>query len=245
MFSLIARRHTGAAAVTVESPIASRMAALVNLWEADADQRVIFLRCYLLMTRNMQIAITNLEFKDPTWVDYLLARFADFYFAALDAYGHDHTAAPRVWQAAHDAAHQPGVWALQKLLLGVNAHINYDLVLTLVEVLRSEWQNLTDAQRSQRHADYSYVNEIIGRTIDAVQDQVLEPAMPVLALLDALLGRMDEKLVSRLLTAWRDQVWSDAVRILEAAGAAEQARIIQQVEARALREARLITLTEV
>lgn len=231
--------------MTVESPIASRMAALVTLWESDADQRAIFLRCYLMMTRNMQIAIANVEFKDPTWVDYLLTRFADYYFAALDAYGRDHTAAPRVWQIAHDAAHQPGVWALQKLLLGVNAHINYDLVLTLVEVLRVEWQNLTDAQRNQRHADYSYVNQIIARTIDAVQDQILEPAMPVLALLDALLGRMDEKLVSRVLTAWRDQVWREAVQILEAADAAEQARIIQQVEARALREARLIALTEV
>jgi len=231
--------------VTVESPVAARMAALVSQWEADADQRAIFLRCYLMMTQNMQTAIANLEFKDPTWVDYLLARFADYYFAALDAYGRDHTAAPQVWQVAHDAAHQPGVWALQKLLLGVNAHINYDLVLTLVEVLRAEWQSLTDAQRSQRYADYGYVNEIIARTIEAVQDQILEPAMPVLALLDVLLGRMDEKLVSRVLTGWRDHVWREAVQMLEAADAAEQARIIQQVEARALREARLIALTEV
>lgn len=69
--------------------------------------------------------------------------------------------------------------------------------------------------------------------------------MPVLALLDVLLGRMDEKLVSRVLTGWRDHVWREAVQILEAADAAEQARIIQQVEARALREARLIALTEV
>lgn len=230
--------------MTVESPVAARMAALVSQWEADADQRAIFLRCYLMMTQNMQTAIANLEFKDPTWVDFLLARFADYYFAALDAYGCDHTAAPRVWQVAHDAAHQPGVWALQKLLLGVNAHINYDLVLTLVEVLRPEWQSLTDAQRSQRYADYGYVNAIIARTIDAVQDQILEPAMPVLALLDVLLGRMDEKLVSRVLTGWRDQVWREAVCMLEAGDAAEQARIIQQVEARALREARLIALTE-
>lgn len=231
--------------MTVESPVMSRMVALINRWEADADQRVIFLRCYLMMTRNMQIAIANLEFKDPAWVDYLLARFAAYYFAALGAYAQDQTAAPRVWRVAHDAAHQPGVWALQKLLLGVNAHINYDLVLTLVEVLQPEWQTLTDTERSQRHADYGYVNEIIARTIDAVQDQVLEPAMPLLAVLDRLLGRMDEQLISRLLTVWRDEVWRDAMQVLDAVDAVEHAHIIRQVEARALREARLIALTEV
>lgn len=226
----------------LEPSTLARMTALITTWDAHADQRAIFLRCYRMMTNNMLAALAGGEFSDGAWVDRLLRRFADYYFRAVADYERDRAAAPRVWQVAHDAASQQGLWALQKLLLGVNAHINYDLVLTLVELLQAEWVELTEVQRDARYADYCHVNDIIARTIDAVQDQILEPAMPLLAVLDRLLGRMDERLISRLLTGWRDEVWREAMLILQTSDADARTRIIQQVEARALREGRLIEM---
>ncbi len=134
---------------------------------------------------------------------------------------------------------------LQKLLLGVNAHINYDLVLTLAEILRPEWAQLSEDQRGQRYADHCHVNDVIARTIDAVQDQVLEPAMPVLDIVDRLLGPMDERMVSRTITHWRDQVWQHATSLVEMGDPDEQSRLIRRVEADALRHAGAITLTDV
>jgi hypothetical protein len=66
------------------------------------------------------------------------------------------------------------------LLLGVNAHINYDLVLTLVDLLEPEWKQLSAEQCQQRHSDYCHVNEIISLTIDIVQDDVLERSIPTI-----------------------------------------------------------------
>jgi hypothetical protein len=196
----------------------------------------------MMMTRNMLLAIEGREFKDPTWVNRLLHRFADYYFVALETYEQDPTAAPPVWQQAHKITCDPKALALQKLVLGVNAHINYDLVLTLVDLLGPEWDGLSDSRRSVRYTDHCHVNDVIGRTIDAVQDEVLEPATPRMDIVDKVLGPFDEILISRLITQWRERVWQNAICLLETEEPAERDRLIQQVEAETLRLGNVIGL---
>lgn len=227
-----------------EPQVVLRMQALVSRWEEESDGRSIFLSCYMMMTRNMLAALDRCEFRDSVWVDRLLQRFAEYYFVALEAYEQDPAAAPRVWQLAHDATRAPNAWVLQKLMLGVNAHINYDLVLTLVELLAPEWSGLSEGTRAERYVDYCHVNEVIGRTIDAVQDQILERTMPAMDIIDRVLGPIDEMVISRLITRWRDEVWRYALRLLDARDASEQAQLIHQVEADALRRASAIALTD-
>jgi hypothetical protein len=226
------------------SLIVSRMENQIAQWSGASDQRLIFLSCYKMMTQNMDAAITRAEFVDPVWVDRLLERFADYYFIALHSYDENPRSAPEVWQIAHSFSRNPKAWALQKLLLGVNAHINYDLVLTLNELLKPEWDRLSPTQRNERYSDYTYVNDIIGSTIDAVQDQVIEPAMPVMDLFDRLLGREDERLISKLLSQWREQVWAAAMGLLGTRTADEYSRLVRQVEAKCLKHARIILLTD-
>jgi hypothetical protein len=108
------------------APVIHRMQSFVSEWESQSDQRSIFLSCYMLMTGNMLTAVDQKEFSDPQWVDGLLHAFADYYFIALDTYNLHPTSAPPVWKLAHDACRDPSMSPLQKLLLGVNAHINYD-----------------------------------------------------------------------------------------------------------------------
>jgi hypothetical protein len=222
--------------------IEQKMQVLIRRWDESSDQRSIFLKCYWMMTQNMRAAIQQDEFHDSPWVDHLVDHFAGYYFVALDAYENDPASAPPVWQLAHQAAGKPDVIALQKLLLGVNAHINYDLVLAIVDLLRPEWGELSDGQRGARYADYCHVNEVIGSTIDAVQDQVLEPAMPVMDLIDRLFGPLDEKLISVLLSAWRENVWHYAERLLGAVEAEDQARLLHEIEMEAIKIGHLVGL---
>lgn len=215
-------------------PVIGRMQALVQKWEQIADQRCIFLSCYLRMTSNMLKALAQGEFHDAVWVDRLLRRFAGYYFEALDAYEQAPQTAPAVWILAHDQARRGDSPVLQKLMLGVNAHINYDLVLTLEELLQSEWSRLTPEQRLNRYADHCHVNDVIGRTIDEVQDEILEPRMPLLELIDQVLGPVDEKLVSKLISHWREQVWRNALRLLDTEDEFERSLFIREVEQAAL-----------
>jgi hypothetical protein len=222
-------------------PAVKRMQELIQLWEAASDRRAIFLSCYLMMTRNMLDAIQHNVFNDTAWVHALLHHFSDYYFDALDAYERDAAQAPPVWRMAHTSAIQAQGLPLQELLLGVNAHINYDLVLTLVDLLQPEWDQMTEEQRAARYADHCHVNDVIGSTIDAVQDEVLEPVMPAMDIVDRLLGPLDEKLISHLLSDWREDVWQNVTHLLASGDADERASILRQVEENALRLGRILS----
>ena len=225
---------------TALPPIIAHMRTVTRRWEEAADQRSIFLTCYTMMTDNMLAAVDAREFDDPAWVDHLINRFAGYYFDALAAYDDDPPRSPRVWQLAHSTCRESQVWPVQKLLLGVNAHINYDLVLTLDEMLGPEWAELTDIQRASRSRDYLLVNDVIGRTIDAVQDEVLAEAMPFMRTLDRLMGPGDELILSRLLIRWRDRVWAYAVELVEAADLEAREDVIRRMEEEAMRRATAI-----
>ena len=223
-----------------ESAVTSRMQSLLEQWAIEDDHKAVFLSCYQMMTHNMLAAIEQHEFNDPAWVDLLLQRFADYYFVALEAYEQNPAAAPLAWQLAFNSTRDPKALPLQNLLLGVNAHINYDLVLALVDLLEPEWDSLSEDQREQRFADHQHVNEVISQTVDDVQDQILEPSMPVMELIDRLLGKYDEILISRLLSQWREAVWEDAVHLLEAHQQEVRSALIQQVEKKAYRLGEMI-----
>jgi hypothetical protein len=218
-----------------EPAVPQRMTTLIDQWEATHDRRAIFLGCYRLMTRNMLDAIEVGRFHDGVWVSHLLHRFADYYFAALDRFEQDEPNTPPVWKLAFDATRDENVMTLQHLLLGVNAHINHDLVFSLYDLLQAEWAAATPDQRAQRHADHELVNRIIGETVDAVQDQIVERYSPWFDFVDKLLGPVDEWLTSRLISHWREEVWENAVCYLEAATLEERETLRQRIEEQAMR----------
>jgi hypothetical protein len=220
----------------------TRMQTILERWFAEGDRRDVFLRCYSMMTANMHAAIDRDEFSDGAWVARLLHRFADYYFDALAKWEQRPESAPPVWQLAHASTRHADASVWQHLLLGVNAHINYDLVLTVHELLQSEWQVLAREERERRFADYGRVNDIIAATIDAVQDDVIAPAMPVSAILDRLMGRIDEYLISRLISSWRDRTWDFALELLQTTDTAQHRKIVARVEEKALRIAAHISL---
>lgn len=227
-----------------DNPTIASMDTIIQQWQTSSDDKALFLRCYLMMTSNVLVAVNRHEFNDPIWVSTLLDRFADYYFVALRAYEDDPTSAPAVWQVAHNAARNPKISAMQKMLLGVNAHINFDLVLTLVDMLEGEWDSHTEELRNGRYADHCHINKIIGETIDAVQDEVLEPAMPIMDVIDKLLGPIDERIIVHLISQWREKVWKNAATLLTLNETEDRGAFMAQVEQEALQIGKLICKTQ-
>ena len=228
--------------MSAQHSVVDRMQECIDRWDRAGDPRGVFLSCYALMTRNMFDALDAGEFADGAWVSHLLHHFAGYYFDALDAYEAGEEGAPAVWRRAHDAAQRSTTPAISLLLLGVNAHINYDLVLAVADLLEFEWPSLSDEERHARYEDFCRVNDTIGQTIDSVQDTVLEKREPFMALVDTLFGPIDEWLVSRGITEWREEVWGHAVRRVETPGDAQREVLRQEIEASAMRWARLFDL---
>lgn len=211
-------------------PLFKRMNLQIQAWEQRGDPRAFFLKCYVLMSQNMIDAIIQNRFLDAFWVEMLLRRFADYYFDALYLYELQHEKTPVVWWEVHDTTRQGQLHVMQNLLLGINAHINYDLALTLHDVLHGEWMVLSLEQKQERFEDHCCVNKIIAETIDLVQDSIIEPADPRLKIVDVLMGRADEWLLSRLISGWRKDVWQYAEAMLAAKTPEEYEIIRVQLE---------------
>lgn len=217
--------------------VVDRMQAIIDAWEAASDRRAIFLECYALMTRNMLAAISEGKFEDNAWVTIWLHHFTDYYFKALQAYDELPEKAPLVWRYAFDAARRPNVHVLRNLVLGINAHINFDLVFALSDMLQSEWASLTPEQRQSRYRDHGLVNEIISDTIDSVQNQIVDRYDAMMEVVDKILGPLDEWMTIWMIRDWREHVWENAVRLIEATDESERQAMIAAVENHSLQRA--------
>lgn len=220
--------------------VVDHMQQLIDAWEAARDQRAIFLTCYAMMTRNMLRAAEAGEFEDNHWVSLLLHRFADYYFKALAAYDACDSQTPAVWQYTFETAQAADIHVMQHLFLGVNAHINYDLVFALHDLLGPEWASLSSEQRQMRHRDHCLVNAIIYQTIDSVQDQVIERYSPPMDIVDKLFGRLDEWMIHKLIEAWREEVWARAQSLIDASTQSESEGHCLKLEQTAMVRARAI-----
>ena len=131
-----------------------RMEAMLGPLQADGDPRRYFHATYLRTTRAVRDAIRAGRFGDPDWVERWDVAFAQFYLDALraDSKGEGADAVvPGPWAVAfRTTREQPAAPALRHVLLGMNAHINYDLPQALLAVIRWPERNApgTTAQES-------------------------------------------------------------------------------------------------
>jgi hypothetical protein len=114
----------------------ARMVALLALLEADGDPARFFLGTYLRITRAVGTAVADGLFEGPSWVAGWDVDFAGFYLDALEAYRRDPSTAPAPWREAFGA--KATLPPQGHVLLGVNAHINFDLPQSLVRVISDE-----------------------------------------------------------------------------------------------------------
>ncbi len=92
---------------------------------AGLESRRPFLETYRRTTVAVGSAIERGYFEDPAWVEAWDAAFADLYLDALDADLAGGAGVPRPWRLAFDAP--SSLPPLRQVLLGINAHINFDL----------------------------------------------------------------------------------------------------------------------
>jgi Family of unknown function (DUF5995) len=197
----------------------------LEVFHAHRDKRAIFLRLYYLMTREVYAAVNEIGayagrtvFLDPSWLKRLSGLFASAYFRSLDP-ARTPEERGRAWCAAHAVAADPRSPVLENALLGINAHINYDLPQAIAANLR-EHDDLKDALTLQRRKfDHDQVNLILARTVDPVQRTIGEDYGHGIDAIDRLFGPVDDQVSDWELAHYREQVWWHALAF---AGAEER-----------------------
>ena len=196
-------RGPGSELTTIEAVIDEMTARWRRLHRAG-DWRAIFAKTYLTTTEQILAATRRPGvFANPAWIVEIDCRFAQRYFDAFDRF-EGGGRCPLPWHAAFDAAVRKQTFILQDVLLGMNAHINFDLPHTLDETIpRGLGPDGMEAYR----LDNAALNRVLAESVSVVQVTLADHYDAVLHLLSAGLGRRDEGFASRLIETWRARAW--------------------------------------
>jgi hypothetical protein len=193
-------------------PLIERMKDLLEPMEAAGDPKRIFHATYLRTTIAVADEIKRPGgFADPEWTERWDVAFADLYLEALEQVQAG-TQPSRPWATAFAAGR--GLPGLNRLLLGMNAHINYDLPQALLAVITDE--EFDDAVLiARREADHKAIDDILASRVSAEGDELSGIAGPG-SLVDRLLKPFNESGTRRFLREARQKVWHNAVSLSQA-----------------------------
>ncbi len=191
--------------------------------DATCDPDAIFSLLYLITTGAVGDLVAADHFADNPYLVAWDADFAGRYFAAYDAY-HDGQPTPEPWRVAFEHAASGTSTVGEDLLLGMNAHVNYDLAFSAYAMelpqrgLKDEYDRVNDAfwnvpipQGNEFAARYQP-----GTTRDPDQNLTLA----------------DEATVE-LLISWREAAWLNAQALAAAPNDATRALVAASIEAAA------------
>ena len=160
----------------------------------------LFAALYREVTRAVAVGIDAGRFEDGPRMSRFDAAFANRYFAALRRVRAGEEPG-KSWGVALNASGDSELTALAHILLGVNAHINLDLGLAVVEAGLDPFAF---------RADFDEINRILAEVLTRAQSD-LNAFSPAMDRLDELLGDADEFLGLFILARARDQAWRTAV----------------------------------
>jgi hypothetical protein len=215
---------TSAPPTTIDEVI-SRMESIDAVLPGD-DGLKWFNLLYLLVTQEVKAHPPAGGWNNEQWVTRLDVIFANFYFAAIADFLNRQTAPPKSWQVLFKARRQAGIDRIQFALAGMNAHINHDLALALLQT--NAELHLNPGLLSPEHDDYERVNGLL----EAVLPQALE------FLATGILGEIAQSTgkIGRLLAIWnvrvaRELAWdfADHLRSLTSIGRAVALRVQDRI----------------
>jgi hypothetical protein len=219
----------------VESVVRAMQARLDGLTPAQEPLRE-FLGTYQRTTLAVGKAVDDGFFEDPLWVERWDVAFAELYLAALDAHLSGGTPS-RPWRLAFDApADLP---ALRLVLLGINAHVNYDLPQALLAVITDD--DFTDPRlMDRRRRDHERIDGVLAGRVAAEDDELASRSAR--SLLDRALQPLNRVASKRFLREARLKVWHNTTELQAARLAGPTAYDARLAELEVLSAARIADL---
>jgi hypothetical protein len=217
--------------------VVARMRAELEPLEKSEDPKRYFHGTYLRTTLAVGGALSHGDFEDPSWVEHWDVVFADLYLDALLAERAGEQA-PRPWRLAFSAP--PDLPPLRQVLLGINAHVNYDLPQALLGVI-SDDDFANPALMARRQRDHVRIDTVLASRV-AAEDVQLEQASGSRALLDRVLTPLNRLGSKRFLRESREKVWHNTTALQQARLEGPQAYNDRLAELELLSAARIADL---
>jgi Family of unknown function (DUF5995) len=164
-----------------------------------------FTTLYLAVTEAVKDAAKPSEFEDAPFVRWLDVAFANLYFEALRGGLVAAGSLPKAWAPLVEARGRAGVIPLQFALAGMNAHVNRDLPVALVQTC--EGRKLELRRRSPQQRDFRKLNGLLAVVEEQVKAELVTDALRDF---DVALGDLDDVIAMWNLSRAREAAWTNA-----------------------------------
>ncbi|GJF27656.1 hypothetical protein KNE206_03560 [Kitasatospora sp. NE20-6] len=189
-------------ALTVDQVI-DRMEALQGTLP-PADGVAVFNRMYLRVTLLVRERLTEGHFADPDGMAELDAVFAARYLDAVAAVAEGRRPA-HCWRPLFELRGRPGIHPLQYALAGMNAHIEHDLPLAVLDACVLLGRTPEDVR-----GDYHRINDLLAQVEAEVREELL-PCPDAVDAAEPLLHMAGSWSIDRA----RDAAWASVLALWE------------------------------
>jgi hypothetical protein len=218
----------------------TRMETMLGDLSPDNPRR-FFHSTYMRTTIAVKEELGRRAFLDNDWVERWDVSFAGLYLDALEEYENGRVT-PGPWTTAFGAVDGPHLPPLRHVLLGMNAHINFDLPQALIRVITDE--EFGDAELiATRANDHEHIDEILASRVAAEDVELKKVEQPGdRTLLDLILQPFNRQATRRFLKEARQKVWGNAKKLSDARQQGPAALTQRLAELEALSQARVADL---
>ena len=213
----------------IDSRIAEMDRIEAELVAAD-DRNRLFHASYNRTTHAVRDEIAQARFADNQWAEMWDVAFADLYLDALTKW-QAAQALPKPWVIAFEASRER-LPLLRHVLLGMNAHINYDLPQALLAVI-SDSQFGDPALLALREADHRHVDQILAKRVAREEEYLAKDELAGdRTFIDSALRPLNRLGTKRFIKEARTKVWRNALALAGArrAGPKEYERKLAELE---------------
>jgi Family of unknown function (DUF5995) len=201
----------------------ARMETLIDAMERDNDPKRHFLGTYLRTTRAVSDELASGTFLDPAWVERWDVFFADLYLNALETWNANGTPA-EPWRVAFGT--DTDLPVLRHVLLGMNAHVNYDLPLSLLGVI-DDAEFADPNVVAKRNRDHTHIDRVLLGRVGA-EDEAITAAHGGKSIYERLKALLERRATGHFLREARAKVWANT-RLMAVARARDDAVTLERL----------------
>ena len=195
----------------LRAPLPGRVVDVVERLRAiedalpERDGVRAFTALYRAVTEAVDERVRPETFADARFTRWLDVVFANLYFRALRMHVLGPKKPPRAWAALFEVRARKGVAPIQFALAGMNAHINRDLPLALLETCRA--RDVVPARGCPHHTDFRAIDPLLAETEARVRKEL---ATGLVGWADEALGELDSVVAMWNVRHARAAAWVNA-----------------------------------
>lgn len=186
-----------------------------ELTGTDLENLKAFNYTYYIITKNVAGKFGQDYFKHESLMEEFDINFAYYYFNALGDYMTGKKMAP-AWKICFDFCRQDKSFQINYMALGVNAHVNNDLALSLHDIIKTEGFK----------EDFDKVNQVIAESLSEVI-AALEEKNPAFNKLKNQFQGQYAVILNGIICRWRAQAWNNYLNLRK------KEVVVEQIETKA------------